>query len=65
MSKDLDSELQRKLRVMWAGLWPTAKFTTPVAGYFVDFAGLGAGVGELNVGTQNGMLIDLDDRDNS
>ena len=65
MSKDLDAELQRRQRAMWASLWPTAKFTTPVAGYFVELAGLGAGVRELKVGTQNSMLIDLDYRDHS
>jgi len=65
MSKDLDAELQSKQHDMWASLWPTARFTTPVAGYLVDFAGPGPGVRVLKVGAETDTLVYRNDRNQS
>lgn len=56
MTSDPFENLKQQQREMWASFWPTAVFTTPVAGHLVRFAGLRAGETVLDVGTGTGVV---------
>jgi SAM-dependent methyltransferase len=56
MKEDPFAELKRRQREMWASFFPTAMFTTPVAGHLVKFAGIVAGQNLLDIGTGTGVV---------
>jgi SAM-dependent methyltransferase len=56
MNDDPYAELKQRQREMWASFFPTAMFTTPVAGHLVRFAGIVTGQHLLDIGTGTGVV---------